>query len=96
MLCQFFKTKYKCHLLIRYLLNASNYPTEEPATYLVAPFCQKTDMWRIFALVLIAVSSSGVQGRNLGIIGGDNAERGEFPWIVSIRQVYATFSPIIS
>ena len=53
-------------------------------------------MWRIFALVLIAVSSSGVQGRNLGIIGGDNAERGEFPWIVSIRQVYATFPPIIS
>jgi len=44
-------------------------------------------MWRIFALVLIAVSSSGVQGRNLGIIGGDNAERGEFPWIVSIRQL---------
>ena len=90
MLSQFFNSKHKCHLLIRYLFNTSNYPTEEPANY-----CAKKTMWCIFALVLIAVSSSGVQGRNLGIIGGDNAERGEFPWIVSIRQVYATFPPII-
>ena len=49
-------------------------------------WCVNTSMmWSyLFGLSLFYEFTNG---GNVGIIGGENAKRGEFPWIVSIRQL---------